>query len=136
MQIKPLIIVGGSHSDLRGNILYNNDFITNHVKRIYVIENNKLDFVRGWQGHKIEQRWFTAIYGSFKIWVQAISNFESSNVLNEIYEFELNSNKLNVLHIPPGYVTAIQSKEENSRLLVMADYLLGEIKDEFRFPYQ
>jgi dTDP-4-dehydrorhamnose 3,5-epimerase-like enzyme len=133
---KPYIISGASHSDLRGNLLYNNDFITNHVKRIYVIENNKLDFIRGWQGHKVEQRWFTSIYGSFKIWVQAISNFDPSNVLNEIYEFELNSKKLDVLHIPPGYVTAIQSKEENSRLLVMADYLVDEIKDEFRFPYQ
>lgn len=136
MEIKPIIISGSSHFDTRGNLFYNNDFISNQVKRIYVIENNNLDFVRGWQGHKVEQRWFTCIYGSFKIWVQAISNFEPNNVLHEIYEFELNSNKLDVLHIPPRYVTAIQSKEENSRLLVMADYLVGEFKDEFRFPYQ
>jgi dTDP-4-dehydrorhamnose 3,5-epimerase-like enzyme len=136
MLIKPYIIIGASHSDIRGNLLYNNDFFANQVKRIYVIENNNMDFVRGWQGHNIEQRWFTSIYGSFKIWVQAISNFETNNVLSEIYEFELNSNNLNVLHIPPGYVTAIQSIKENSRLLVMADYFLGEIQDEFRFPYQ
>jgi dTDP-4-dehydrorhamnose 3,5-epimerase-like enzyme len=133
---KPYIIPGASHFDLRGNLLYNNDFITNQVKRIYVVVNNKLDFIRGWQGHKIEQRWFSSIYGSFKIWVQPISNFETNIGLLEVLEFELNSKKLDVLHIPPGYVTAIQSKEENSRLLVMADYLVDEINDELRFPYQ
>jgi hypothetical protein len=136
MQIKPYIIPGASHSDLRGNLLYNNNFFANQVKRIYVIENNNLDFKRGWQGHNIEQRWFSGIYGSFKIWVQAISNFEKENAQSEIFEFELDSEKLDVLHIPPGFVTAIQSKEPNSRLLVMADYFLGEIHDEFRFPYK
>jgi hypothetical protein len=135
MQIKPIIISGSSHSDQRGNLFYNNDFIANQVKRIYVIENNKLDFIRGWQGHKVEQRWFSSVFGSFKIWVQALSNFEANSELSEILEFEINSNNLDVLHIPPGYVTAIQSNEVNSRLLVMADYLVGEIKDEFRFPY-
>ncbi len=136
MQIKPNIIAGASHSDLRGNLLYNNNFIANQVKRIYVIENNNLVFKRGWQGHNIEQRWFSVIYGSFKIWVQAISNFEKENSQSEKFEFELDSEKLDVLHIPPGFVTAIQSKEENSKLLVMADYFLGEILDEFRFPYK
>ncbi|PIX07465.1 MAG: sugar epimerase, partial [Flavobacteriales bacterium CG_4_8_14_3_um_filter_35_10] len=36
-------------------------------------------------------------------------------------------------HVPQGYVSSIQAMEESSKLLVMADHLLGEIKDEYRF---
>ena len=71
---------------------------------MYIIENNTTDFIRGWRGHKIEQRWFSAISG-----------------------------KLDMLYIPPGYISSIQSLEPNSKLLVFADNLLGKIKDEFRF---
>jgi hypothetical protein len=40
---------------------------------------------------------------------------------------------LDVLLIPSGYVTSIQASEENSKLLLMADYMYGEVKDEYRF---
>ncbi|MDX6182213.1 hypothetical protein SGQ44_08910 [Flavobacterium sp. Fl-77] len=51
----------------------------------------------------------------------------------EILPYLIDSEKLNVLHVPKGYVSSIQSLELNSKLLVMADYLLGEIKDEYRY---
>jgi len=40
---------------------------------------------------------------------------------------------MDVLHVPPGYVSSIQSQEKSSKLLVMSDYLLGEIQDEYRY---
>jgi hypothetical protein len=40
---------------------------------------------------------------------------------------------LDVLHIPQGYISSIQALEPEAKLLVMADYLLGEINDEYRF---
>jgi dTDP-4-dehydrorhamnose 3,5-epimerase-like enzyme len=132
----PSSISGKSFIDERGKLFFNNDFNATGVKRIYIIENNKLDFVRGWQGHKIEQRWFACMEGSFRIWVQPITNFEKDDQKREILEFNLNSNQLDVLHIPSGYVTAIKSLEENSKLLAMSDYNAGEIQDEIRFPYK
>jgi hypothetical protein len=45
----------------------------------------------------------------------------------------LDSGKLDVLHVPSGYASSIQSLEEGSKLLVMADYLLGELADEYRY---
>jgi dTDP-4-dehydrorhamnose 3,5-epimerase-like enzyme len=132
----PSSISGKSFIDERGKLFFNNDFNATEVKRIYIVENNKLDFVRGWQGHKIEQRWFSCMVGSFSIWVQPITNFEKDDQQREILEFNLNSNQLDVLHIPSGYVTAIKSLEENSKLLAMSDYNAGEIQDEIRFPYK
>ena len=63
----PKIIKGNSHSDQRGTLFFNNNYNALEVKRIYFIENNNVNFVRGWQGHKIEQRWFSVVNGSFKI---------------------------------------------------------------------
>lgn len=129
----PIVIAGSSHSDFRGTLFYNNDFDLSLIKRMYVIENQSIDLVRAWQGHKIEQRWFSAIKGSFKIQLIEIDNWELPSKDCNSFTFIINADKLDVLHIPKGYVSSIQSLEEGSKLLVMADYLLDEIQDEYRY---
>ncbi|MFH6937374.1 WxcM-like domain-containing protein [Flavobacterium sp. FlaQc-30] len=131
MELK--LINGNCHSDPRGTLLYNNDFDASMVKRIYIIENESPEFIRGWQGHQIEQRWFSVVSGKFKIQLIKINNWEKPSLNLEVFTYLIDSEKLNVLHIPQGYVSSIQSLELNSKLLVMADYLLGEIKDEYRY---
>ena len=133
MKVLPQIIKGNSHADDRGVLQFNNDFNALGVKRIYTIENRDTVFVRGWQGHKVEQRWFSAIKGSFRIQLIAIDNWEQPSKDCKPFAFIINAEKLDVLHVPPGYVSSIQSLEEGSKLLVMADYLLGEVKDEYRY---
>ena len=75
--MKPNIISGNCHQDERGQLFYNNDFDLASIKRMYIIENHSVDFVRAWQGHKIEQRWFSAIQGRFKIQLIAVDNWET-----------------------------------------------------------
>ncbi len=129
----PYIIKGGEHTDDRGQLCYNNDFDLSEVKRIYTIENGSTETIRGWQGHKIERRWFSAISGSFKIKLITIDNWENPSKDCRLFSFELLSDRLDVLCVPKGYVSKIQSLDTSSKLLVMADYLVGEIKDEYRF---
>ena len=129
----PKLLKGDSHNDARGALIYNNDFDASIVKRIYVIENINTDFVRAWQGHQIEQRWYSALKGSFIIELIAIDNWDKPSKKLGRLEFVLDSKKLDVLHIPAGYVSSIQSLEEGSKLLVMADYLLGALEDEYRY---
>ena len=131
--MKPKIIQGNVHSDYRGSLFYNNDFDAIKVKRIYVIENIDTKFVRGWRGHKIEQRWFSAIQGSFKIKLIEIDDWKNPTKTLSSHVFELNSKKLNILHVPSGFVSNIRSLEKKSKLLVMADFYSGEIKDEYRY---
>jgi hypothetical protein len=131
----PKIISGKSQTDTRGTLFFNNDFDASALKRIYVIENNGTDFIRAWQGHKIEQRWFLAIKGSFKIQLIEIDHWGQPSKNLEKFTFTVNAEKLDVLHVPKGYVSAIRSLEEGSKLLIMADYRLNEISDEFRFPF-
>lgn len=131
--MEPKLINGNCHSDQRGTLLYNNDFDASLIKRIYIIENESPQIVRGWQGHAIEQRWFSAVSGKFKIQLIKIDNWEKPSLNLEVLTYLIDSEKLNVLHVPKGYVSSIQTLELNSKLLVMADYLLGETKDEYRY---
>ena len=128
------LLIGNKHEDQRGIITYNNEFDASQIKRIYTIQNHDLEFIRGWQGHKIEQRWFSALSGSFEISVIKIDDFQNPSSNLEINKFVLECDTLNYLHIPAGCITAIQQLEENSKLLVLADYAIGEVQDEYRFP--
>ena len=111
-KMKPKIVQGNVHSDYRGSLFYNNDFDAIKVKRIYVIENIDTKFVRGWQGHKIEQRWFSAIQGSFKIKLIEIDDWKNPTKTLSSHVFELNSKKLNILQVPSGFVSNIRSLEK------------------------
>jgi dTDP-4-dehydrorhamnose 3,5-epimerase-like enzyme len=132
--MKPTLISGNYYQDDRGQLFYNNDFDTSCIKRIYVIENHSVDFIRAWQGHKVEQRWFSAIQGSFKIQLIAVDNWDTPCENLPRIEYHLHSEKLDILHIPAGYISSIQALEEKSKLVVMSDYHLGELNDEFRYP--
>lgn len=127
------VIIGNSHSDERGTLYYNNDFDASQVKRIYFIENKETTFKRGWQGHKIEQRWFSAVEGSFKISVVLIDDWEKPSENLSSNDFVLDASTMDVLHVPKGNVTCIEALEDNSKLMVLSDYRLGEVKDEYRF---
>lgn len=129
----PRIINGGSNSDTRGTVRFNNSFDATAIKRIYLIENNETIFVRGWQGHRIEQRWFLVLQGSFKIELIAIDNWENPSKRLKSLSYTINEETLDVLHVPQGYVSCIQALKEGAKLLVMTDYLLGTIQDEYRF---
>ena len=130
---KPSLLKGNSFSDERGKLTYNNGFDAKEVKRIYTLENVSTEYVRGWQGHKIEQRWFAAVKGSFIVKVKPVAAFENKDNTAPEYEFLLKEEALDYLHIPAGYVTAIQALEEGSKLILLSDYFLGEIDDEWRF---
>jgi len=131
--MKPKVISGGNFKDNRGNICFNNDFNTKKIKRIYTIENNSMAFVRAWQGHAIESRWFSVINGSFEIKLIKIDNWDKPTKKVKVFSSILNDKKLDTLYVPKGYVSSIQALEKQSKLLVMSDYLLGEVADEYRF---
>ena len=129
----PSIIAGNCFTDDRGKLFYNNSFNANGIKRIYVIENKDTHFIRAWQGHRIEQRWFSAMAGNFEVKLIAVDNWDNPFKILQSFVFELSSEKMDVLHIPGGYISSIQAKTSGAKLLVMADYMLGELKDEYRF---
>lgn len=130
----PKYLEGKKHKDERGVVTFNNDFDASQIKRIYTIENHSLDFIRGWQGHKIEQRWFASMKGSFEISVIKLDDFSQPSRVLTIQKYILTDDVLTYLHVPSGCITSIQSKCEGSKLLVLSDFKLGAVQDEYRFP--
>lgn len=130
---EPKLIKGGFHTDARGCIQFNNDFNALAVKRIYVIENSSTEVVRAWQGHAIERRWFSAISGSFVIKLIKVTDWKNPDKKSTCQAFQLDAPSLDMLEVPKGYVSSIQAVTEDAKLLVLADYLLGEVADEYRF---
>ena len=128
----PKFIKGSSYIDNRGSLNYNNYFDASVINRMYVIENN-LGFTRRWQGHKIEQRWFSAMKGDFEIQLIKVDNWETPNKKLEKLTFKLNEETLDFLHIPAGYVSSIKSFNKGDKLLVMSDYTLGEVNDDYKY---
>lgn len=131
--MKPRLILGDKYKDKRGVLKFCNDFDLSPVKRMYTIKNISTTFIRRWQGHKIEQRWFSAVSGKFKIDLIKIDNWENPSKELEKITFEISSKRSDVLHVPNGYVTSIQSIIDSSKLLVMSDYKMNEIDDNYKF---
>ena len=128
----PKFIKGSSYKDNRGSLNYNNYFDASVINRMYVIDNN-LGFTRRWQGHKIEQRWFSAMKGDFEIQLIKVDNWETPNKKLEKLTFKLNEETLDFLHIPAGYISSIKSFNKGDKLLVMSDYSLGEVNDDYKY---
>jgi dTDP-4-dehydrorhamnose 3,5-epimerase-like enzyme len=116
------IIKGGVAKDNRGQIRFVNDFDMSEVKRFYIIKNADTEFVRGWRAHRIEQRWFYVLTGSFEIYIIKINDWEQPSMDLSIEKVILSAADMEIFHIPQGYGTAIKAIEADSELLVFADY--------------
>ncbi len=131
---QPTLLKGNRHQDGRGTLRYNNDFSLPGVRRFYTIQNADTQFIRAWQGHRVEQRWFSAMTGSFIIKLIRVDHWDNPSRDLKSVDFVLESDTLDILHVPPGYISSIQARGEDAVLVVFADYELGVSQDEYRFP--
>ncbi|WP_433863476.1 WxcM-like domain-containing protein [Sphingobacterium thalpophilum] len=115
-------IQGGIAEDERGQIRFVNNFDMSLIKRFYIIKNADTELIRGWRAHRIEQRWFYVLSGSFSLSSVKIDNWESPDPYLPIENIKLKASEMKVLHIPSGYGTAFKALEAGSELLVYADY--------------
>ncbi len=123
-------IKGGIAEDHRGQIRFVNDFDMTLVKRFYIIRNTDTSLVRGWRAHRIEQRWFYVLSGSFRVQIVKIDNWDSPSANSHIESLILKASDYQVLHVPAGYGTAFQALETNSELIVFADYGIDNAKND------
>lgn len=116
------LIEGNIHQDERGGVRFVNDFDMSDVKRMYCIEPN-LGFVRAWQGHKVERKWFYVAKGKFLVKILAMES------LNKV-EYLLTSSDSKVLEIGGGNYNGFEALEEGSVLLVFSDFNLEQSKKD------
>ena len=134
MQNKSSIINGGFFEDSRGRLDYVNDLDLSKIKRIYFTTNTEVGFFRGWQGHKIESRWFFCVKGSFEVKLVEIDDWDNPSDILEPKVYILEEKKTQVLYIPNGYVNGFSSLEKSSKLMILSNFNLGENNnDDVRF---
>src|SRR5690606_20589964 len=128
-------IIGGIAKDHRGQIRFVNDFDMTEVKRFYIIKNTDTDLVRGWRAHRVEQRWFYVLSGSFVIDFVKIDDWQKPSPELPVERVIIKQEQGAVLHAPTGYGFAFQAMEPDSELLVFADYgIENASKDDYTYP--
>ena len=130
----PQIIKGGIHKDHRGIIRFVNDFKFEDVVRFYIIRHPDTNTIRAWQGHRIEEKWFYPISGSFVVaWVK-IDDFENpSEDLVPEYQI-INPEKSELVYVPKGYANGLKALQPGSEILIFSNLDLAKsAKDDIRF---
>ena len=130
----PYITKGGSYTDERGELEFHNDFDMSQIKRVYFTTHFDTEVIRAWQGHTIESRWFCSVKGSFQVKLIKIDNWKNPSDELKVHEYELTTEKQEILYIPNGFVNGFKALEVNSKLMIMSNYKLNEIEnDQIRF---
>lgn len=131
----PKIIQGGSFSDHRGTISYVNDFKFTDIERFYIISNSEENTIRAWQGHKLDNKNFYCLTGSFNIYFIKIDNWENPSKELTVEAIFVSSSDSKIVHIPAGYANAIESLEKDSKLISFSTLPLINVgDDDIRYP--
>ena len=128
--MKPTLIKGGIFTDERGTISFVNDFKFTEIERFYILKNSEAHPLRAWQGHKLDNKYFYCIAGSFKIYFVRIDNWENPSKNLKVDSQDLESTNSQILHIPAGYANAVRSLERNSIMISFSTLPLNAIKDD------
>lgn len=134
--IETNVIQGGIAQDQCGQIRFVNDFDMTLVKRFYIIKNADTKSIRGWRAHRIEQRWFYVLSGTFSIDFVKIDDWKEPDCNLPVQNVILSANDLKLLHIPCGYGTSFRALDSDSELLVYADYsITNAALDDYTWPF-
>jgi dTDP-4-dehydrorhamnose 3,5-epimerase-like enzyme len=118
------LIKGNRYVDDRGIIRFNNEFDMTAVKRMYLIEPTP-HLIRAWQGHQIENKWFSVVSGRFEVQVVSMTDLtvKKSCILSEDQ----------VIKIEAGFYNGFKALEPKSKLMVYSDKSLNEsLNDDYR----
>jgi len=124
------IITGGIARDQRGQVRFVNGFDMSAVRRFYIIRNEDAEVVRGWRGHRIEQRWFYVLSGAFAIDLVRVDNWERASKGLPIRRECLAEDEHKLLWVPEGYGTAFQALKADSELLVFANFGIDNLEND------
>jgi len=128
------IINGEIFKDNRGQISSINKFSLLGMKRFYVIHQKSTKIIRGWHGHKHEQKSFYCIKGGFTIGLVKIDNWDKPSADLKAEIIHLSESDSKIVCVPAGYANCIKAEREDSILIVFSDKLFGEsVTDSVRY---
>lgn len=128
------VIEGSKHIDIRGQIVFANEFDTSVFQRCYHITHDKISVIRAWQGHQLESKAFWVTKGSFLFQWIAIDNFEHPDRSLKVETIVLNFIAPQILILQGGFANGFQALETDSSVMVFSDMSLEDSKqDDYRW---
>lgn len=128
------IVEGEIFVDERGKINSLNNFTFDDVQRIYFIHHPDKSIVRGWHGHKHENKWFYCVKGEFVLGIVKPDNWENPSLDLKPEIFNLSETHSKVICVPEGYANSIKALTNNSILLVLSGKKVPEAyADSWRY---
>ena len=133
--MKPKLIKGGISKDHRGSVSFNNDLDLKKIKRFYLVQNKKKNYIRAWHGHKIEAKFILCMQGKARISAVKIKNFKKPSSKAKPYSWIIDNKVPDVVYIPPGYANGSKSLTKDMKLMVLSTTSLEKsLNDDYRFP--
>ncbi len=131
----PLKIDGGKAFDNRGSLSFVNNFNLSKIKRFYIIENFKNNFIRAWHGHKFEEKYFYCLTGAAQISCVEISNYKKPSKNKKIYSWVISDNKSELIYVPKGFANGSMNLKQKTKILVFSTSSLeNSVNDDYRYP--
>ena len=128
------LIKGGLAVDDRGVVSFVNDFDFKDVRRFYIVENHKQDFVRAWHAHKNEGKYVMVVKGSALIGAVEIDNWDKPSKSQEVKRFVLSEKSPSVLFIPKGYANGFMSLSNDLKIMYLSTSSLEDsLGDDYRY---
>lgn len=132
----PSLITGDNFIDERGLLSFFPEFDFLNVKRCYIVENFSKSLIRGFHGHKIEEKYALVSSGSALFKVVKMDSFPNPSKKNSLYGFTLSYRKPEILHIPAGFAHGFRALEQCTKIIFFSTATLSQSKqDDFRIPY-
>ena len=130
----PELIQGGRRADARGTVSFVNGFDFKGVDRFYWVTAGEANVLRGWAGHRREQKWFTVVQGEVLIAVVRPDDWERPSQDLPVTRFLLSAAHPQVLHVPPGHATGNVNLNQKAVLMIFSSGKIEDAKaDDFRF---
>ena len=130
----PDLIPGGQHADARGTVSFVNGFDFKGVDRFYWIQADEANVLRGWVGHRREQKWFTVVQGEVLIAVVRPDDWERPSPDLSVARYLLSAAHPQVLHVPPGHATGSVNLNRKAVLMIFSSGKIENVgTDDFRF---
>ena len=130
----PQILIGNSFKDHRGELLFNNNFDLSSIKRQYQIIS-PVSYIRAWQGHQMEQKWFNVISGAYEIKLIHF-DFKKNEVIQKS-EYIISEKENLILHVPGNYLNGFKAITPKSKILVYSNFDIDSSKsDDYRFTLE
>lgn len=128
------IIEGEIYCDARGQISSLNDFRFDGVERCYFIHHPSTQVVRGWHGHRHEQKWFYCLKGAFTLALVKIDDWEHPSPTLPAEIIPLTDDRSRIVHVAEGYANCLKASVPGSIMLVFSSKILADaLGDSWRY---